>query len=60
MNKVVIVFSILFAFVLNDVESSLNGTKKLYDPKKITNCKAQLDDGKIIDLSSLDNANSPK
>jgi hypothetical protein len=27
---------------------------------KLSNCKAQLDDGKIIDLTSLDNANSPR
>ena len=29
-------------------------------PTKLSNCKAQLDDGSIIDLSSLDNVNDPK
>jgi hypothetical protein len=26
---------------------------------KLSNCKAKLDDGQIIDLSQLDNANNP-
>ena len=29
-------------------------------PKKLSNCKAQLDSGDIIDLSPLDNQSAPK
>ena len=29
-------------------------------PEKITNCKAKLANGKIIDLTSLDNASNPR
>lgn len=31
-----------------------------YVPQKLSNCKVKLDDGRIIDLSSLDKPNSPK
>ena len=29
-------------------------------PEKITNCKAKLDDGSIVDLTSQDKASSPR
>ena len=29
-------------------------------PTKLSNCKAQLDDNSIIDLSSLNNKNNPR
>ena len=32
----------------------------LTNPTKLSNCKAQLDDNSIIDLTSLDNADAPR
>ena len=34
--------------------------KELNGPNKLSNCKAQLDDQSIIDLSSLNNKNNPR
>ena len=33
---------------------------KVYAPTKLTDCSARLDNGVIIDLSSLDNNKSPR
>ena len=34
--------------------------KNVYSPTKLTDCSAKLDDGKIIDLTSLDNKANPR
>ena len=34
--------------------------KNLKKPTKLSNCKAELDDKTIIDLSSLNNKNNPR
>ena len=52
MLKTNYVFSI---FVLLNVLLAIIADK----PKVITNCKVQLSDGKIIDLTSLDKASNP-
>jgi hypothetical protein len=33
---------------------------KVYEPTKLTDCSARLDNGVVIDLSSLDNNKSPR
>lgn len=38
----------------------LLGTLVKADITKLTSCKAQLDDGRLIDLSSLDRSQSPR
>jgi hypothetical protein len=49
-NKIVVVFLlVLFESIYNS--EAIN---------KLSNCKVELDDGSIIDLTSLDNANSPR
>ena len=40
--------------------SYIKEIKSLGVPSKISNCKAKLDDGSTIDLTYLDNVNSPK
>jgi hypothetical protein len=47
---------ILLISLKNQIECSNN----IQVPKKLSNCKAQLDSGKIIDLSPLDNSKNPK
>jgi hypothetical protein len=50
MNKVMNLLIILLIFTITAVK----GIRKLSD------CKAELDDGSVIDLSSLDNPNNPR
>ena len=65
--------SLLFKIEQIGKNQKLNQTSELYlkhsiikevnnigAPTKLSNCKAKLDDGSIIDLTSLDNVNSPK
>ena len=52
---------ILIAFqILLIINTNLFVESKLTKPTKLSSCKAQLDDGSIIDLTSLDNAASPR
>lgn len=53
-----ILYSIILITLKNRIECSENNA--IYAPKKLTNCKAQLDNGKIIDLSPLDDSQNPK
>ena len=46
-----------FLFLTTICVQSKSTLKK---PTKLSNCKAQLDDGSIVDLTSLDNAASPR
>ena len=50
-----LLYSICLAILLLEVENSLCEI-----PEKITNCKAKLANGKIIDLTSLDRASNPR
>lgn len=50
----ILVFLIAFQVLIINAES------KLTKPTKLSSCKAQLDDGSIVDLTSLDNAGSPR
>jgi hypothetical protein len=51
-----LLYSICLAIILLlEVENSLGEI-----PEKITNCKAKLANGKIIDLTSLDRASNPR
>ena len=43
-----------------DTYSIVKDTVNLNAPSKLSNCKAKLDDGSIIDLTSLDDVNNPK
>jgi hypothetical protein len=40
--------------------SQKNSNFSLYTPEKLSNCKAKLDDGSIVDLTSQDKANNPR
>ncbi len=55
--KVLLVHLLFLTTICVHSKSDLKNLKK---PKKLSNCKAQLDDGSIIDLTSLDNAGSPR
>ncbi len=45
--------SIACVFLLNALNIECNESQMIGTPQKLTNCKAQLDSGKIIDLSPL-------
>ena len=60
-----LVFSILFSCIKfsegKDLIFELNQTYSLKEvPEKITSCKVKLSSGKLIDLTSLDRASSPR
>jgi hypothetical protein len=38
----------------------VNSNVSFYTPQKLSNCKAKLDDGSIVDLTSQDKPNSPR
>jgi len=46
--------------IVLDVNARKPNNFNLSKPTKITNCKAELDDKTIIDLSSLNNKNNPR
>ena len=55
--------SLIFLLKLINEVTSLNNLTHfngLYAPTKLSNCKAKLDDGSIIDLTSQDNPNNPR
>ena len=56
--NILLVLYILFT-VINSINCFMKNVN-IKAPKKLSNCKAQLDDGRIIDLSSLDNSQQPK
>jgi hypothetical protein len=51
---------ILVLVIVIDVNARQFNNFNLSKPTKITNCKAELDDKTIIDLSSLNNKNKPR
>jgi hypothetical protein len=51
---------ILVSAIVIDVNARQSNNFNLSKPTKITNCKAELDDKTIIDLSSLNNKNNPR
>jgi hypothetical protein len=51
---------ILVLLIVLDVNARKSNNFNLSKPTKITNCKAELDDKTIIDLSSLNNKNKPR
>jgi hypothetical protein len=51
---------ILILEIILDVNAGKSNDFNLSKPTKITNCKAELDDKTIIDLSSLNNKNNPR
>ena len=50
-------FNVKFIGLLLVLSSVMNATLAL---TKLTNCKAILDDGRVVDLTSLDNPNNPR
>ena len=59
-NSNYILILITFQALTTIINANLFAGSKLAKPKKLSNCKAQLDDGTIVDLTSLDNAASPR
>jgi hypothetical protein len=57
---VIIISTLLNPIVLNDRVDILNSSIILKSPQKLSDCKAKLDDGSIVDLSSLNKPNSPR
>lgn len=57
----IISFSINFLFKYSACTVAKNQFEslKILETKKITNCKAELDNGTYIDLSTLDNPSDP-
>ena len=51
-----------FLVILTIILPKFNGNleKNFYSPSKLSDCSAKLDNGKIIDLTSLDNKASPR
>ena len=54
------VSSFLIILVISCIYCSAFDKEFFGAPKKLSNCKAELDDQSIIDLSSLNNKNSPR
>jgi hypothetical protein len=50
-----------FILLMTDTEALMSANKfSLNSPQKLSNCKAKLDDGSIVDLTSQDNASKPR
>ena len=49
---------LLISFVIFFVKNNVQGLETSYGVTKLSSCKAQLDNGDIIDLTSLDNINA--
>ena len=62
LKKVHVYLLILSFGALNVVAKASINSKKfgLNAPQKLTNCKAKLDDGSVVDLTSQDKASSPR
>jgi len=53
--------SILIFYAQNNhAEVSINSKLFLNAPQKLSNCKAKLDDGSIVDLTSQDKSSTPR
>ncbi len=63
-NKPVILIVLYFfkidTYVNGEIRLAENHLHSKSAPKKLTDCKAQLDNGKIVDLSPLDNNQMPR
>ena len=65
MNRFLMNFLLIHLFVLLKIRCELLNTnttisKSIYSPSKLSDCSCKLDDGKIIDLKTLDNPSNPR